>query len=107
MTVAECDGALLGVVQPMGDEVNGLWVEPAAQGRGIGTTLLQHAERRIAAAGHARVWLTCSGFNPAAVRFYIARGYNEVSRVAKDRGQGVVEELLTFERWLSQNTVGQ
>jgi GNAT superfamily N-acetyltransferase len=100
MTVAEDGGVLLGVVQPMGDEVNGLWVDPAAQGRGLGTALLRHAERQIAAAGHGRAWLTCSGFNRGAVRFYLARGYREVGRETKDRGGGVVEELLTFERRL-------
>src|SRR5262249_30064225 len=57
MTVAEDGEVLLGVVQPMGDEVNGLWVDPAAQGRGIGTALLRHAERQIVAAGHGRAWL--------------------------------------------------
>jgi hypothetical protein len=36
MTVAEDGGVPLGVVQPMGDEVNGLWVDPAAQVRGSG-----------------------------------------------------------------------
>ena len=59
MTVA--DGVLLGLVQPMKDEVNGLWVDPAAQGHGVGTALLRRAEAEIAAAGYRRVWLTCSG----------------------------------------------
>jgi GNAT superfamily N-acetyltransferase len=94
---------LLGVVQPESDEVNGLWVAPEAQGRGVGTALLRHAERLIAAAGYKRAWLTCSGFNPGAARFYLARGYQEVSRTTKDRGEGLVEELLTFERWLVPN----
>ncbi|HJZ55642.1 MAG TPA: GNAT family N-acetyltransferase [Gemmataceae bacterium] len=101
MTVAEDAGVLLGVVQPEGDEVNGLWVAPEAQGRGVGTALLRHAERQIAAAGHGRAWLTCSGFNPGAARFYLARGYREVGRATKDRGGGLVEELLTFERQLA------
>jgi ribosomal protein S18 acetylase RimI-like enzyme len=101
MTVAEGGGALLGVVQPEGDEVNGLWVAPEAQGQGVGTALLRHAERQIAAAGYGRAWLTCSGFNPAAARFYLARGYREVGRATNDRGGGLVEELLTFERPLA------
>lgn len=101
MAVAEIGGVVLGVVQPAGDEVNGLWVEPAARGRGVGTALLHHAERGIAAAGHGRVWLTCSGFNPGGVRFYLARGYAEVGRELKDRGGGVVEPILVFERRLA------
>ena len=67
----------------------------------MGTALLRHAERLIAAAGHARVWLTCSGFNPGAARFYLARGYREVGRTTKERGEGLVEDLLTFERRLT------
>lgn len=104
MSVAEEDGVLLGVVQPMGDEVNGLWVEPAHQGRGVGTLLLRHAEGVIAAAGHGRAWLTCSGFNPRGCRFYPGRGYREVGRHAKERAGGVVEEMLTYERHFSRGT---
>ena len=32
---------LLGVVQPTTDEVNGLWVDPAAQGRGVGRRCME------------------------------------------------------------------
>ena len=102
MSVAEDAGVLLGVVQPMDDEVNGLWVGPAAQGRGVGTLLLRHAEGQIAAAGHNRAWLTCSGFNPRGCRFYPARGYQEVGRQTKERAGGIVEEIRTYERRFDQ-----
>jgi ribosomal-protein-alanine N-acetyltransferase len=98
MTIAEEGGMLLGVVQPEGNEVNGLWVAPESQGQGVGTALLRHAESQIAAAGHNWAWLTCSGFNTAAIGFYMARAYRETSRSVKDRGAGLVEELITFER---------
>jgi ribosomal protein S18 acetylase RimI-like enzyme len=98
MTVAEADGVLLGVVQPMKDEVNGLWVDPAAQGRGVGTALLRHGELEIAAAGYDRAWLSCSGFNPKARRFYVARGYREVGCETKERTGGVVEEMWVYDR---------
>lgn len=98
MTVAEDGGAVVGVVQPLRDEINGLWVEPAAHGRGIGTALLLHGEGAIAAAGYVRAWLSCSGFNLRACRFYRARGYREVGRAARERAGGVVEEMLTYER---------
>lgn len=101
MTVAEDGATLLGVVQPEGDEINGLWVASEAQGRGVGTTLLRHAERQIMAAGHKRAWLTCSGFNPWAAKFYLSRGYLEIERTRKDRGGELVEEVLTFERRLT------
>jgi ribosomal protein S18 acetylase RimI-like enzyme len=100
MTVAESAGVILGVVQPMKDEINGLWVDPAAQGRGVGSALLLHAEGEIARAGLRRVWLTCSGFNVRAQRFYLARGYRRTGSVTKARTSGVTEEIITFEREL-------
>lgn len=100
MAVAATDGVVVGIVQPAGDEVNGLWVDPTAQGRGIGSDLLQHAEKVIAAAGHGRAWLTCSGFNPRGCRFYLTRGYREVGRETKTRSGGVVEEMRIFEKTL-------
>lgn len=102
MTVAAAvDLGVVGVVQPMHDEINGLWVEPAAQGRGIGTALLRHGEQVIAAAGSRRVWLNCSGFNPRACQFYRAQGYRETGRRTHVRPDGVVEEMITYERLLS------
>lgn len=105
MTVAVDGGVVVGVVQPMGDEVNGLWVAPESQGRGIGTALLSHAEHEIAAAGHRRAWLTCSAFNARGCRFYLARGYQEVGRESKRRAGGVVEEVVTYARSLPQTPV--
>jgi ribosomal-protein-alanine N-acetyltransferase len=98
MTVAEADGGVLGLVQPEGDEVNGLWVDPAAQGRGVGTALLAHGEAVIAAAGFERVWLSCSGFNAKALSFYLARGYTRTRVETKSRVGGVVEEMVYFDR---------
>jgi ribosomal protein S18 acetylase RimI-like enzyme len=100
MTVAEAGGVVLGLVQPMHDEINGLWVDPAAQGRGVGTALLRHAEAQIAAVGHGRAWLSCSGFNLQAQRFYLARGYQLVRSETKERAGGVREEMLIYERRL-------
>lgn len=101
MTVVEAEGIVLGLVQPLRDEINGLWVDPSAQGRGVGTALLRHGETEIAAAGYGRVWLSCSAFNPKAVRFYQARGYREAGRETKLRACGVREEMLTFERMVN------
>src|SRR5262249_55793660 len=83
--VAEADGTVLGLVQPLKDEVNGLWVDPSAQGRGVGTALLRHGEGEVLAAGYGRAWLSCSGFNPKALRFYLARGYRQVGSETKVR----------------------
>jgi putative acetyltransferase len=98
MTVVEEDGRVLGLVQPMDDEINGLWVDPPAFERGVGTLLLTTGEREIARAGHRRSWLTCSGFNERALAFYARRGYVETARRTAVRAEGVVEVVLTFER---------
>ena len=103
MTVAETDGVVLGVVQPMADEINGLWVDPAAQGRGVGSALLAHAEEQIMAAGFDRSWLSCSGFNLKGQRFYLSRGYTLFRSETKRRGSGVVEEMLYYERRLPRS----
>src|SRR5262245_44482857 len=100
MTVAEVDGVILCVVQPMADEINGLWVDPAAQGRGVGSALLTHGEAQIIAAGYDRAWLSCSGFNLKGQRFYLARGYSLFRSETRQRGSGVVEEMLYYERQL-------
>jgi ribosomal-protein-alanine N-acetyltransferase len=100
MTVAEETGVVVGLVQPELDEVNGLWVDPTAHRRGVGTLLLRAAEREIAAAGHGRAWLTCSGFNRQALGFYAARGYRETGSEPLARADGLVERLFTLERWI-------
>jgi putative acetyltransferase len=100
MTVAEAGERLLGVMQPMDDEINGLWVDPTAHGRGVGTMLMAAGEREIARAGHRRAWLSCSGFNERAIDFYGHRGYRECERRDVPRMEGVVETMLTLERML-------
>ncbi|MDB4878459.1 MAG: Acetyltransferase family protein [Gemmatimonadetes bacterium] len=98
MTVAERDGTIVGVVQPLDDEVNGLWVDPTAQRTGVGPVLLRSAERQITAAGYCRAWITCSGFNPGALRFYLREGYRETRRLNKEIASGLLDELIILER---------
>ena len=97
MTVADLDGTPTGLVQPAEDEVNGLWVLPDAQGNGVGSALLLEAERQIAAAGHERAWLTCSGFNPRALAFYLRRGYRETRRQSEELEPGLVDNTIILE----------
>lgn len=101
MSVAEVDGTPVGLVQPAGDEVNGLWIDPDWQGRGLGRRLLREAERQIRSAGHARAWLTCSGFNVRAAGFYRACGYEVEREVVHRHPAGVEETVLTFGRPLA------
>jgi ribosomal protein S18 acetylase RimI-like enzyme len=100
MTVAEFDGKIVGLVQPKDAEVNGLWVHPSAQGRGLGACLLAEAERQIASAGHHTSWLKCSAFNPRAQSFYSRYGYRVTRRVVEPFA-GIDEEMLVFEKAVS------
>lgn len=88
--VAEVDGHLVGFHQvrfraaneraPPGvhAELQRLYVQAPFAGKGIGTTLLQSAER-MAGRCHATVlWLKSWVYNDRALRFYAARGYDDV-----------------------------
>ncbi len=61
--------------QPGRGHVFGLYVHPARAGQGIGTTLLRHAEGRLAERGCAEVSLYVFEANQRARRLYSAAGY--------------------------------
>lgn len=58
-----------------GAELVRLYVQPGAQGRGIGRHLLRAAEALAAAASHRHLWLTAWEGNGRALAFYAAQGY--------------------------------
>jgi GNAT superfamily N-acetyltransferase len=91
--VAEVDGRVVGVVQvgPDADDasvgrIRGLYVEPAAQGAGVGTALYEHARAALSAAGHAEAVLWVFEANGHARGFYERRGW------APDGATGVAAE---------------
>jgi putative acetyltransferase len=92
LQVAERDGRVLGFLGTSGHRVEMLFVDPAAHGSGVGSTLL-----RAAMAQHDVVELDVNEQNPAAVRFYEARGMRIVGRSATD-GEGRPFPLLHL-RW--------
>jgi [ribosomal protein S18]-alanine N-acetyltransferase len=100
MSVAEMNGAIAGLVQPKLDEINGLWVHPSAQGKGVGTALLNEGEGQIRDAGYEKGWLNCSGFNTGAQNFYKARGYVMARSYTEELKCGVMAESLIFEKTL-------
>lgn len=69
------DGDPVGHVTVIGDELLHLFIDPARQGGGVGTTLLVAGERMIAEAGHARARLMTLVGNDAAVAFYERHGW--------------------------------
>ncbi|MCF6377413.1 GNAT family N-acetyltransferase [Nocardioides KLBMP 9356] len=68
-------GELLGFVMVVGDEVEQVFVARAARGTGVAVSLLDEAERRVAAAGHSSAWLAVVAGNARARRFYERQGW--------------------------------
>lgn len=71
------DGTLLGFTMVAGDEVEQVFVARAARGSGLADDLLDGAERRVAAQGHATAWLAVVAGNARARRFYERRGWSD------------------------------
>lgn len=107
MWVLEEDGAVVGLMQPKGDEINGLWIHPRWQGTGAGTLLLRTAEDLIERDGHQVAWLTCSGFNDSALAFYQRRGYKETRRARTIHSCGVEIEDVRMEKPLSSSRLSR
>ncbi len=53
----------------------GMWVDPAARGRGVGGALVDAVTDWARGAGYARVLLDVADGNLAAVRFYEGKGF--------------------------------
>jgi ribosomal protein S18 acetylase RimI-like enzyme len=100
MLVATVDDAVVGLVQPSNDEINGLWVAPQHQRQGHGSALLRAGESVIRASGLKRAWLTCSNFNTSALAFYRSQGYAEVRRSEQILPCGAREENIVLDRFL-------
>ena len=61
-----------------GAELVRLYVQPQAQGSGIGRELLQCAERCAIEAGSAGIWLSAWEYNTRALAFYKRQRYKDV-----------------------------
>jgi len=73
--VAEVEGRVVGVVRVGDGELQALYVEPAAQGAGLGTSLYDFARERLVAAGYAEGVLWVFEGNGHARGFYERRGW--------------------------------
>lgn len=69
--VAEFDGAVVGFIDLKGSHVENLFVDPTAQGRGIGLHLMQAAESAV----DGDMTLSVFTVNPRARAFYERLGY--------------------------------
>jgi GNAT superfamily N-acetyltransferase len=94
-SVAEVEGRVVGVVQvgpeaAGGDDatgrLRGLYVDPAAQGAGLGAVLHDHGLARLAAAGFRSATLEVFAANGHARGFYERRGWVPDGDAAQWRG---------------------
>ena len=95
--VAQLHGAVVGFCGALGNEIEGLFVDPGFAGRGIGRGLIERAFRRMRAGGHdsAKVVAALSG-----VGFYEALGFRPVRGVRHATRGGLVLPVLEMARGL-------
>jgi GNAT superfamily N-acetyltransferase len=74
-TVATVDGAVVGFVMVVDDEVEQVYVSAAYRGTGIATALIGEAERLVRANGHSKAWLAVVAGNARARAFYGRAGW--------------------------------
>lgn len=83
--VAELDGRVVGFVALVGNEVGGLFVEPAFQGRGVGRALMDKAREL-----HGELEVEVFEANRPARRFYAAYGFEPQSARLHETGHRLV-----------------
>jgi GNAT superfamily N-acetyltransferase len=74
-TVAAVDGAVVGFVMVVDDEVEQVYVSAAHRGTGVAKVLIGEAERQVRASGHRRAWLAVVAGNTRARAFYERAGW--------------------------------
>jgi GNAT superfamily N-acetyltransferase len=74
-TVATVDGAVVGFVMVVDDEVEQVYVAAAYRGSGVAKALIGEAERQVRANGHTKAWLAVVAGNARARAFYEQAGW--------------------------------
>ena len=98
LRVFDQDGTVVGYASVDGDQLTSLYVDPAAQGAGVGGRLLDDAEERLRAGGHAVAWLWVFVANEQGRAFYERRGWRAVGE--PHRAAHWVGDALRYERAL-------
>jgi ribosomal protein S18 acetylase RimI-like enzyme len=74
-TVATVDGAVVGFVMVVDDEVEQVYVSAAHRGTGVAKVLIGEAESQIKANGHKKAWLAVVAGNGRARALYERAGW--------------------------------
>ncbi|MGC2186613.1 MAG: GNAT family N-acetyltransferase [Terriglobales bacterium] len=90
--VSECEGAIVGfaAIEPRQDgecELDGLFVEPHLQRRGIGQSLIEHCAQVVRLQGSRAMHVVG---NPHAAEFYSACGFEVVGATETRFGPGIL-----------------
>ncbi|MCW2845814.1 MAG: GCN5-related N-acetyltransferase [Nocardioides sp.] len=101
-TVAEVDGKVAGFVMVVGDEIEQVYVDAPHRGSGLAATLLDEAERQVAAGGHDEAWLAVVGGNARARRFYAARGWADGGDLPYEVSAGGTTYLSPCRRYVKR-----
>ncbi|PSH63101.1 GNAT family N-acetyltransferase [Phyllobacterium sophorae] len=80
--VAEIEEAIVGwgARDEDNDYISDLWVEPAVQGQGIGTSLLRALKLAVAEAGYTHARISTHARNVGAIRLYEREGFRIVEQ---------------------------
>jgi GNAT superfamily N-acetyltransferase len=95
--VAEADGRVVGVGSLVGDQIQGVFVGPELQRRGIGGAIMAQLEALAQAAGVAAVTLHVS---LPSRRFYERLGYRAIEATRLDVGEGQYLDYFKAEKLL-------
>lgn len=105
---AGADGFAILQVLPPEAELLTIAVDPAAQGRGVGTALLRAAMSRARLCGARTMWLDVAEDNAPARALYARAGFAETGRrpgyYARTRGKAV--DALLLSRGLAAEKTG-
>jgi len=74
-TVATVDGAVVGFIMVVDDEVEQVYVSSGARGTGVADELMREAERQVRTNGHTEAWLAVVAGNGRARAFYERAGW--------------------------------
>jgi len=97
--VADNNGQVVGIIAIERNEIAELFVRPDAQGRGIGTLLVNVAEEVMLSSGHDKVRVRSA----TAPRFYERLGYDILQRRRCDRGPLKGRPLIVFEKRIGRD----
>ena len=74
-TVATVDGAVVGFIMVVDDEVEQVYVSSGARGTGVADELMREAERQVRTNGHTEAWLAVVAGNARARAPYERAGW--------------------------------